>query len=157
MLCPFLFGYNFTFGACHRFTLKQKSGSDEDSIEITVYDYFVKHRHIELRYSADLPCINVGKPKRPTYIPVEVELLFPLKLEKLIMLVIAFLPLECFFFLIQLCSLVSLQRYTKALSTFQRASLVEKSRQKPQERMRVLSDVGLVFLALHLNFIFIDS
>ncbi|GFY94277.1 argonaute family protein [Actinidia rufa] len=56
------------------------------------------------------PCINVGKPKRPTYFPLE------------------------------LCSLVSLQRYTKALSTFQRASLVEKSRQKPQERMRVLSD-----------------
>ncbi|KAG6605852.1 Protein argonaute 4, partial [Cucurbita argyrosperma subsp. sororia] len=92
------------------FTLKQKSGSAEDSIEITVYDYFVNHRHIELRYSSDLPCINVGKPKRPTYIPIE------------------------------LCSLVSLQRYTKALSTFQRASLVEKSRQKPQERMRVLSD-----------------
>ncbi|MQL41505.1 hypothetical protein EI012_26720, partial [Escherichia coli] len=33
-----------------------------------------------------------------------------------------------------------LQRYTKALSTLQRSSLVEKSRQKPQERMRVLSD-----------------
>ncbi|XP_038901423.1 protein argonaute 4-like [Benincasa hispida] len=92
------------------FTLKQKGGSEEDCIEITVYDYFVKHRNIELRYSSDLPCINVGKPKRPTYIPVE------------------------------LCSLVSLQRYTKALSTFQRASLVEKSRQKPQERMRVLSE-----------------
>ncbi|KAL0460899.1 UNVERIFIED_CONTAM: protein argonaute 4 [Sesamum latifolium] len=40
----------------------------------------------------------------------------------------------------KLCSLVSLQRYTKALSSFQRASLVEKSRQKPQERMSVLSN-----------------
>ncbi|KAM3700331.1 hypothetical protein ACJW31_05G090600 [Castanea mollissima] len=39
-----------------------------------------------------------------------------------------------------LCSLVSLQRYTKALSTLQRASLVEKSRQKPQERMKVLCE-----------------
>ncbi|KAL4583649.1 hypothetical protein LXL04_008230 [Taraxacum kok-saghyz] len=39
------------------------------------------------------------------------------------------------------CSLVSLQRYTKALNTMQRASLVEKSRQKPQERMRVLTDL----------------
>ncbi|XP_052203898.1 protein argonaute 4-like [Diospyros lotus] len=95
------------------FSMKQK-GRDGDSecqnVEVTVYDYFVNYRHIELRYSAELPCINVGKPKRPTYIPIE------------------------------LCSLVSLQRYTKALSTFQRSSLVEKSRQKPQERMRVLSE-----------------
>ncbi|KAL0435283.1 UNVERIFIED_CONTAM: protein argonaute 4 [Sesamum radiatum] len=96
-----------------RFTLKQKSkdGDGEyQTTEVTVYDYFVNHRNIDLRYSADLPCINVGKPKRPTYFPIE------------------------------LCSLVSLQRYTKALSTFQRASLVEKSRQKPQERMSVLSN-----------------
>nr|CAD1829069.1 unnamed protein product [Ananas comosus var. bracteatus] len=97
------------------FVLKQRNGRDgngEDfhTSEITVYEYFVKHRNIELRYSADLPCINVGKPKRPTYIPME------------------------------LCNLVSLQRYTKALSNLQRASLVEKSRQKPQERMRVLND-----------------
>ncbi|KAF8403535.1 hypothetical protein HHK36_011639 [Tetracentron sinense] len=96
------------------FSLKQKNGRDGDgevqTIEVTVYEYFVNYRHIELRYSADLPCINVGKPKRPTYFPLE------------------------------LCSLVSLQRYTKALSTYQRSSLVEKSRQKPQERMRVLTD-----------------
>ncbi|KAH0918445.1 hypothetical protein HID58_026105 [Brassica napus] len=61
------------------------------------------------KYSADLPCINVGKPKRPTYIPLEH------------------------------CTLIPLQRYTKALNTFQRSALVEKSRQKPQERMNVLS------------------
>ncbi|KAG2712099.1 hypothetical protein I3843_04G101300 [Carya illinoinensis] len=41
---------------------------------------------------------------------------------------------------LKLCSLVSLQRYTKALSSMQRASLVEKSRQKPQERIRILTD-----------------
>jgi len=92
------------------FTLKHKNGNG-DSEEITVYDYFVKNRGIELQYSGDLPCINVGKPKRPTYFPVE------------------------------LCSLLPLQRYTKALSTLQRSSLVEKSRQKPQERIGVLSDV----------------
>ncbi|KAK6936917.1 PAZ domain [Dillenia turbinata] len=93
------------------FSLKQKGrDGDAETAEVTVYDYFVNHRQIELRYSGDLPCINVGKPKRPTYIPLE------------------------------LCSLVSLQRYTKALNTFQRASLVEKSRQKPQERVRVLGD-----------------
>ncbi|KAK9154537.1 hypothetical protein Sjap_002017 [Stephania japonica] len=91
------------------FTLKQKG--DAEPQEMTVYDYFVNIKRMELRYSAELPCINVGKPKKPTYIPVE------------------------------LCSLVSLQRYTKALSTFQRAALVEKSRQKPQERMGVLSEV----------------
>ncbi|KZV40466.1 Argonaute 4-like protein [Dorcoceras hygrometricum] len=93
------------------FALKQKGkygDGESETIEVTVYDYFVNNRNIELRYSADLPCINVGKPKRPTFFPVE------------------------------LCYLLSLQRYTKALSTFQRASLVEKSRQKPQERMSVL-------------------
>ncbi|KAL5215474.1 hypothetical protein ABZP36_006875 [Zizania latifolia] len=94
------------------FSLRQRNGDNEDfdTVEITVYDYFVKNRGIELRYSGYLPCINVGKPKRPTYFPIE------------------------------LCSLIPLQRYTKALSTLQRSSLVEKSRQKPQERMSVLND-----------------
>ncbi|XP_008778689.1 protein argonaute 4B-like [Phoenix dactylifera] len=95
-----------------KFALKQKSSGNGDDIhttEITVYEYFVKYRNIEPRYSADLPCINVGKPKRPTYFPME------------------------------LCTLVSLQRYTKALTNLQRASLVEKSRQKPKERMDVLA------------------
>ncbi|KAL8510021.1 hypothetical protein ACS0TY_017014 [Phlomoides rotata] len=96
------------------FTLKQRGkeqdGEGAQTTEVTVYDYFVNQRNISLRYSTDLPCINVGKLKRPTYFPIE------------------------------MCSLVSLQRYTKALSTFQRASLVEKSRQKPQERISVLSN-----------------
>ncbi|XP_020555003.1 protein argonaute 16 isoform X2 [Sesamum indicum] len=96
------------------FLLKVKSGSgakDEgETLEITVYDYFVKHRNIELKYSAYMPCLDVGKSKRPNYLPLE------------------------------LCSLVSLQRYTKALSGTQRASLVEKSRQKPPERIRVITD-----------------
>ncbi|CAN8247031.1 unnamed protein product [Cochlearia groenlandica] len=87
---------------------KNENGEFE-TIEITVSDYYLKYRNIELQYSGDLPCINVGKPKRPTYIPIE------------------------------LCSLIPLQRYTKALNTFQRSALVEKSRQKPQERMSVLS------------------
>ncbi|RHN48862.1 putative post-transcriptional gene silencing PAZ-Argonaute family protein [Medicago truncatula] len=51
-----------------------------------VYDYFDNQRKIALHYSADLPCINVRKPKRPTYV------------------------------LIEICSLVSLKHYTKALS-----------------------------------------
>ncbi|KAG8363748.1 hypothetical protein BUALT_Bualt19G0054500 [Buddleja alternifolia] len=92
------------------FSLKQRrEGGEAQDLEITVYDYFVHNRNIQLRFSGDFPCINVGKPKRPTYIPIE------------------------------LCSLVSLQRYTKALSNLQRASLVEKSRQKPHERMTALN------------------
>ncbi|KAF5961956.1 hypothetical protein HYC85_003165 [Camellia sinensis] len=39
------------------------------------------------------------------------------------------------------CAFVSFQRYTKALSSIQRASLVEKSRKKPQERIRVVTDL----------------
>lgn len=65
------------FIACCRFSLKQKNVKDDDGevqeLEITVYDYFVNNRNIDLRYSGDLPCINVGKPKRPTYIPLEVR------------------------------------------------------------------------------------
>ncbi|GFP87837.1 protein argonaute 4a [Phtheirospermum japonicum] len=92
------------------FSLKQGRGGsiEAQELNVTVYDYFVHHRNIQLKYSGDYPCINTGKPKRPVYIPIE------------------------------LCSLVSLQRYTKALSSLQRASLVEKSRQKPPERMNAL-------------------
>ncbi|PKA57956.1 Protein argonaute 4B [Apostasia shenzhenica] len=92
------------------FLLKQRGDNGDNATEITVYDYFTKIRGIPLSYSAELPCVNVGKPKRPTFFPLE------------------------------LCSLVSLQRYTKALTVNQRASLVEKSRQKPQERMSSLSN-----------------
>ncbi|CAL5394005.1 unnamed protein product [Camellia sinensis] len=95
------------------FSLKVRNadgGFGGEALEITVYDYFTKHRNIELTYSAFMPCLDVGKPKRPNYLPLE------------------------------LCTLVSLQRYTKALSSMQRASLVEKSRQKPQERIRVVTD-----------------
>ncbi|KAK1377805.1 hypothetical protein POM88_024549 [Heracleum sosnowskyi] len=40
----------------------------------------------------------------------------------------------------ELCSLVFLQCYTKALTTVQQASLVEKSRQKWQDRMKTLTN-----------------
>ncbi|CAM0944016.1 unnamed protein product [Alopecurus aequalis] len=93
------------------FQWRQRNGNngDTNTVEITVSDYYRVHRGIELKYSGNLPCINAGRPSRPTYFPVE------------------------------LCSLVPLQRYTKALSTLQRSSLVEKSRQKPQERMSTLN------------------
>lgn len=64
------------------FSLNQRSGRVGDgevqAIEVTVYDYFVNHRNMQLKYSADFPCINVGKPKRPSYFPLEVMFLEPL-------------------------------------------------------------------------------
>ncbi|WCJ42176.1 Argonaute family protein [Euphorbia peplus] len=93
------------------FSMKSRgNGGEDEMIEVTVYDYFVNHRQIELRYSGDFPCINVGNRKRPTYIPLE------------------------------LCTLLPLQRYTKALSVLQRSKLVESSRQNPPEKMRILTD-----------------
>ncbi|VFQ91173.1 unnamed protein product [Cuscuta campestris] len=101
---------------CHKqfFSMKKRNGGgsldDGEVMEITVYDYFTKHLNIELTYSAFMPCVDVGKPKKPIYLPIE------------------------------LCSLVSLQRYTKELSFTQRASLVESSRQKPPARIQVVID-----------------
>nr|VDD33029.1 unnamed protein product [Brassica oleracea] len=93
------------------FTRNSKNEKGEvEEIQTTVYKYFTEFRGIPLRYSGNFPCINVGKPKRPTYIPIEH------------------------------CELVSLQRYTKSLSSLQRASLVEKSRQRPPERMASLTN-----------------
>ncbi|KAI3845014.1 hypothetical protein MKW92_027683 [Papaver armeniacum] len=91
--------------------VRNEDGADEgQTVEVTVYDYFTKHRKLELTTSAYMPCVDVGRPKKPNYIPLE------------------------------LCSLVPLQRYTKSLSTMQRSSLVEKSRQKPLERIKTLTD-----------------
>ncbi|CAI9090148.1 OLC1v1024853C2 [Oldenlandia corymbosa var. corymbosa] len=96
------------------FSMKLKNnGGDQDGVEtteITVYDYFTKIRNIKLLSSAYMPCINVGKPERPNYLPME------------------------------LCSLVSLQRYKKALSSTQRETLIGNSRKKPPERIQVIMD-----------------
>ena len=55
------------------FLLKQKNGdSDAEPKEVTVTDYYRNVRDTSLQYSDNCPCINVGKPKRPTYIPIEV-------------------------------------------------------------------------------------
>ncbi|TXG72818.1 hypothetical protein EZV62_001397 [Acer yangbiense] len=45
-------------------------GNDGDTVEITVYDYFTNHCGIELTFSAYLPCLDVGKPKRPNDLPL---------------------------------------------------------------------------------------
>lgn len=52
--------------------LKNNGSTDGEMVDITVYEYFVRHCGIELTHSAYLPCLDVGKPKRPTYIPLEV-------------------------------------------------------------------------------------
>ncbi|KAJ8553965.1 hypothetical protein K7X08_024643 [Anisodus acutangulus] len=96
------------------FLLKLR-GSDNpndnvQTVEVTVYEYFVRRRGIELSYSSSLPCINVGSKHKPQFIPVE------------------------------LCSLVSLQRYKKELSAHQRSLLVNKSSQKPIELMKHLNE-----------------
>nr|AJA90764.1 Argonaute 4 [Ephedra trifurca] len=57
----------------------------------------------------NLPCLDLGSKKHPNYVPVE------------------------------LCEILPLQRYTKSLSVYQRASLAEQSRQKPGTRMEVLT------------------
>ncbi|XP_076937309.1 protein argonaute 4A-like [Bidens hawaiensis] len=91
------------------FFMKQRNAdSPSEPVEITVSDYYAEYRNHQLTVSHDYPCLDVGKPKRPVYIPLE------------------------------LCELISLQRYTKALSNLQRAKLVEQSRQKPQDRMNSL-------------------
>ncbi|KAG5566330.1 hypothetical protein RHGRI_002062 [Rhododendron griersonianum] len=54
-------------------------------------------------------------------------------------------PLQIILFMLfrclQLCNLVSFQRYTKELSPTQRASLLDKSRQEPQECIQALTNV----------------
>lgn len=92
------------------FSLKLKNDDgEEQTLETTVCDYYTKRRNIELSYSAFAPCIDVGKPNRPIFLPLE------------------------------LCNLVSLQRYKKTLSSTQRASLLEQSRQKPLERKNMIT------------------
>lgn len=106
---------------CFRFSTKQTGEKDENGeplvTELCVYEHYVSNLRISLHYSGDLPCIMVGKPKQPTYIPLE------------------------------LCSLVSLEHNHSSsypvpgsyrLTTLQPAPLVEMSRQKPQDRMKTL-------------------
>ncbi|TVU22667.1 hypothetical protein EJB05_32382, partial [Eragrostis curvula] len=87
------------------FQLEQRNGNG--SVEVTVYDYYLKRWDIKLKESANFSCLNVGKPKRPTYIPIE------------------------------LCHLVSLQRYTKAVTVLQRSSLI----QHPSSPKSILPDL----------------
>ncbi|KAJ9170012.1 hypothetical protein P3X46_018149 [Hevea brasiliensis] len=96
------------------FSMKVRShdcaNGEPQVVKITVYEYFTKHCGIELTDSACLPCLDVGNTKQPIYLPIE------------------------------LCTLVPLQRYAKALFPTLRASLVASSRQNPQDRKRTVID-----------------
>jgi eukaryotic translation initiation factor 2C len=54
------------------FPLRLRNDSGFDTVEVTVYNYYVK-RGIKLEDSVNFPCLNVGKTKRPIYIPIEVS------------------------------------------------------------------------------------
>lgn len=59
----------------HRFPMKVRNGSSEDqTVDITVQEYF-KSKQVDLAMPY-LPCLDVGKPKRPNYLPIEVAALF---------------------------------------------------------------------------------
>lgn len=121
-----------------------------EEVQMTVYHYFTEIRGLKLEYSGDFPCINVGKPKRPTYIPIEVNFSALLFYSFCIQRNSHAQPYYALVSLyIQHCELVSLQRYTKSLSSFQKASLVENSRQRPHERMASLANVGLLLSIIH--------
>nr|CAB3505054.1 unnamed protein product [Digitaria exilis] len=58
--------------ACSKqtFPMKVRNGSIEvQTVDITVQDYF-KSKQVELTMPY-LPCLDVGKPKRPNYLPIE--------------------------------------------------------------------------------------
>ncbi|KAK6123580.1 hypothetical protein DH2020_042669 [Rehmannia glutinosa] len=95
-----------------KFSLKLGEASGGNlTIETTIYDYFVRTRGIELSFSANLPCINVGKPSHPIFFPIE------------------------------LCFLVPLQRCKKELTGYQKSAMITKSRQKPEDLIKTLAEV----------------
>ncbi|KAL6583710.1 hypothetical protein OROMI_002999 [Orobanche minor] len=97
-----------------KFSLKlgeaREGGSMIRSIETTVYDYFVSTRGNELSFSANLPCINAGKPSKPVFFPIE------------------------------MCFVVPLQKNKKELTVYQKSAMMVKSRQKPEDFIKVLDD-----------------
>ncbi|XP_021865025.1 protein argonaute 16 isoform X2 [Spinacia oleracea] len=89
---------------------EDKDSNEEQFWETTVFEYFLKHRGVVLTYSKYMPCLDVGKPNKPIYLPIEI------------------------------CSLISLQRYRKQLSPTQKITLLERTKLKPHDRMKALTD-----------------
>lgn len=51
---------------------EDKDSNEEQFWETTVFEYFLKHRGVVLTYSKYMPCLDVGKPNKPIYLPIEV-------------------------------------------------------------------------------------
>ncbi|KAI9073142.1 hypothetical protein K1719_044893 [Acacia pycnantha] len=67
-----LVGLFHFFSLCFSMKVKNSEGSKGvETVDITVYEYFAKHCGIELT-SAYLACLDMGNPKRPVYLPMEV-------------------------------------------------------------------------------------
>ncbi|XP_078160692.1 protein argonaute 16-like, partial [Carex rostrata] len=117
-----IFGFSELPCNQQRFTMKVRDDDGEyHTVETTVSDYFREKYQLDLTWSSSYPCLDLGKPRKPTYVPLEVLSISP----------------DC---ASHMCDLIPLQRYTKALSSKQRASLLDKTRQKPQERSRIINE-----------------
>lgn len=130
------------------FSMKVRShdcaNGEPQVVKITVYEYFTKHCGIELTDSACLPCLDVGNTKQPIYLPIEVCWIFLRNILIFSLCCFNLVLLPMLFPVLQLCTLVPLQRYAKALFPTLRASLVASSRQNPQDRKRTVIDVSLL-------------
>lgn len=68
-----LFGIQSFDTLAFRFSMKERNSKGETrTVEMTVYNFFQNIRKITLTRSASLPCLDVGKPDRPIYLPIEV-------------------------------------------------------------------------------------
>jgi eukaryotic translation initiation factor 2C len=52
--------------------MKVRGDGESHTVDVTVCEYYRKRRQIEVSWSASFPCLDVGKPKRPNYLPLEV-------------------------------------------------------------------------------------
>lgn len=63
---------------CHRFTMKVRDDDGEyHTVETTVSDYFREKYQLDLTRSSSYPCLDLGKPRKPTYVPLEVLSISP--------------------------------------------------------------------------------
>ncbi|KAL3683483.1 hypothetical protein R1sor_001505 [Riccia sorocarpa] len=92
------------------FSKRSRNGDAEESVELTVHDYFVNDKKLTLTASANLPCLDVGKASKPIYLPLE------------------------------LCKLVEGQRYKRTLNGNQTKNHLDQARQSPDERRKIVQD-----------------
>ena len=81
-VATFIFGYVvfYLFLFLWSFTLKVLENDEPKARKLTIYEYFQQCYGIELSLSADFPCLDVGRPNHPKYLPVEVRLSLSLSL-----------------------------------------------------------------------------